>query len=221
MTSETPPLDVQPVRPRTPAVILTLIVIFVILHLLRVYGPEGISYALLVLGPFYPDRFGLEGVEFVLAFTGLITHAFLHADWMHLILNSVILAALGRVVCLAMGTGRLLLLMAICAIGGALAQTVLDPSPMIGASGAVFGLGAAYGRLAARLTHRTTAMRRSYLVRYTMGWMLANAAIYLFINVLGGFDDEAGGGVAWAAHMGGFFAGLLVAPYLSERFRTR
>src|SRR3546814_7657257 len=73
----------------------------------------------------------------------LVTHAFLHADLMHLALNLGFLLAFGSYVERNLGLARYLLLFALTAAAGALADYAFRgavPIALIGASGAVYGM---------------------------------------------------------------------------------
>ncbi|MCK6591736.1 MAG: rhomboid family intramembrane serine protease [Polyangiaceae bacterium] len=103
----------------------------------------------------------------------------------------------------------------------AFAQIAIDPSsqiPMIGASGAVSGVLAAYGSLYPRspitvlnpflplwLFFGPTLMLPAWLV----------IAEYFIVNLLNGLGSVGGtgGGVAFFAHLGGFVAGLILCRF--------
>ena len=73
----------------------------------------------------------------------LLTYAFLHGSWTHVLLNCVWLVAFGPPIARRFGAARFLLFMAATAIASALAHWVISPmdfSPLIGASGADSGL---------------------------------------------------------------------------------
>ena len=73
----------------------------------------------------------------------LLTYAFLHGSWTHVLLNSVWLVAFGPPIARRFGSARFLLFMAVTAIFSALAHWAsasMDFSPLIGASGADSGL---------------------------------------------------------------------------------
>ena len=73
----------------------------------------------------------------------LLTYAFLHGSWVHVLLNTVWLVAVGPPVARRFGTARFLIFMAVTAIISALAQWASAPmefAPLIGASGADLGL---------------------------------------------------------------------------------
>ena len=73
----------------------------------------------------------------------VLTYAFLHGSWTHVLLNSVWLIAFGPPIARRFGSARFLLFMAVTAIASALAHwaiSSMDFSPLIGVSGADSGL---------------------------------------------------------------------------------
>jgi membrane associated rhomboid family serine protease len=88
-------------------------------------------------------EFGLsrEGLQSG-AWWQFVTHAFLHGNLWHLLLNMVSLWFAGRLALPALGVKKFLLLYFMGAIGGGLLQIVMGPPgiDLIGASGAVFAV---------------------------------------------------------------------------------
>jgi membrane associated rhomboid family serine protease len=161
-----------------------------------------------------------------------LTYAFLHGSWTHLIFNSFWLAAFGSPVARRFGNWRFLLLGAIGAIGGAFFYMVFhftELAPMIGASAAV----SAYMGAAARFVFEPGALIRDPTANFqpppmaSIRDMLANRQTLAFIgfwfasNLLIGLGGQSFGfsqaPIAWEAHIGGFFAGLLLAPLFDQR----
>ncbi|MFA6053148.1 MAG: rhomboid family intramembrane serine protease [Methylobacter sp.] len=158
----------------------------------------------------------------------LITHAFLHGSWFHLIFNLWFLWIFGDNVEDVMGVFRFIGFYLICAVAAAAAQILSDPAavtPMVGASGAVSGVMGAYARLYPKAYVHTLI---------PIGFFITTAAIpavymlgfWFFIQLISGMLPVGGpGGVAFFAHAGGFIAGLaLIGPmhrpdYLAERLR--
>ena len=151
----------------------------------------------------------------------LLTHAFLHGSWFHLIANMWFFWIFGDNVEDAMGPFRFLGFYLLCALAAATAQIITDPSstsPMVGASGAIGGVMGAYARLYPRAYVHTII---------PIGFYVTSAAIpaavmlgyWFFIQLLSGLPALGGntGGVAFWAHVGGFIAGLvLVMPMHRE-----
>jgi membrane associated rhomboid family serine protease len=168
----------------------------------------------------------------------LLTYAFLHGSWTHVLLNTVWLFAFGPPVARRFGAGRLLLFMATAAILSALAQwasTPMEFAPLIGASGAVSGLMGAATRFVFRpgaplgpASLRRAEMEavppdtlRGILLEprarvFLVLWFATNFVFGAFAQPLGLSDAP----VAWVAHVGGFLAGLLLFP-LFDRRRSR
>ena len=155
-----------------PGVILALLVVLAAIHALRVYvlTPDEDDWVLSLFA-FVPGRltyaFDPIGVANALSrlpagdeaeaarfFLGngdpqpwtVLTYAFLHANWMHLGVNSLWLAAFGAPVARRFGPWRFLAFMVITAIAGAGAHYLFyrfDLMPVIGASAAISGTMAA------------------------------------------------------------------------------
>ncbi|MHB2168224.1 rhomboid family intramembrane serine protease [Alsobacter sp. R-9] len=162
----------------------------------------------------------------------LATYALLHGSWAHVLLNSVWLLAFGSAVARRFGAVRFLVLMVLCAVGGALghlATHLTDVVPMVGASASVSGAMAAALRFAFqpgaplgiyRLDEHTAyrlpalplrdvlAERRA--ATFVIVWFVLNMASGLAAPGLGMVDSA----IAWQAHVGGFIVGLLAFPLL-------
>jgi rhomboid protease GluP len=78
-------------------------------------------------------------------YTMFVTYAFLHAGMGHLIFNMITLFSLGYAITLLAGLSHMLLIYGASMLGGAIGFGLLGTvvQPMVGASGAVFGLGGA------------------------------------------------------------------------------
>lgn len=137
----------------------------------------------------------------------LVTHAFLHADLMHLVLNLGFLLAFGSFVERNIGVLAFLLLFVICAAVGALTEFVFRDERdlvLIGASGAVYGItGAAVRFMLADDSHD----RR----RRALSFVLVIMGLNLLLGISGLGDFMAGAQIGWKAHAGGFVAGFLLA----------
>lgn len=144
-----------------------------------------------------------------------ITYAFLHADLMHLGGNMLFLWVFGDNVEDAMGHFRFLIFYCLCAAAGAFAHSLVDPCagyPLIGASGAVAGVVAAYLILHPKVRVWILLFARIPLPLKAQ-WVLGAWVLFQFIMIL--TDDE--GQVAWSAHIGGIIAGALLIPLFKRR----
>lgn len=147
----------------------------------------------------------------------LVTYAFLHADWMHLLSNMLFLWVFGDNIEDAFGHFKFLIFYLACAVLAALAHLLFNldgNGPLIGASGAVAGVMGAYILLYPHARVFVLA-RIVWLIPLPVPafWMLGFwIATQLFFVVMG--SDEP---VAWWAHLGGFAAGLGLAPLFKSR----
>jgi membrane associated rhomboid family serine protease len=150
----------------------------------------------------------------------LITHAFLHANLVHLLGNLYFLWIFGDNVEDVLGHRRFALLYLVCLLGGAAGHVAFNPSsdvPMLGASGAISGLMGAYLALFPRVQVWVVFLfirfRLNILV-YLLFWIG-----YQVIMASSGAQE-----VAWFAHFGGFamgtISGLLLRPRVGPHVDT-
>ncbi len=151
----------------------------------------------------------------------LLTAMFLHGGWAHVAMNAVFALAFGAPLARMMRGARGVAVFALFYIGAGVVASLGyglihwgATTPMVGASGAVFGLlGGAirlmFGRGApAPLTDRRLAAASLAI----MGVNLATGLLGLAPGV------TAGVGIAWEAHAFGFAAGLLAIGPVSRLF---
>lgn len=142
-----------------------------------------------------------------------LSYCFLHAGWQHLLGNVLTLAWLGLQLDRAYGAGRFALLFALSALGGGLVFGLLSssPQPMVGASGAIMGLVAAWIAADAQdmARHGTSRIR-------ILGMVTIRVVVIAALNLLA-WGLHAGS-LAWETHLGGFVAATL-AMALFARLR--
>jgi len=144
-----------------------------------------------------------------MAWTSLVTHAFVHGGLIHLLMNGVVFLSLGTILMERLGTAKFLALFAGTAAAGALIFGLISESdgPLVGASGALFGfIGALKAWEWKYLRTYRLSMERFW--RTIGGLVLLNALLFFLFP---------GGALAWEAHLGGFVAGLALAPLLAPR----
>lgn len=150
----------------------------------------------------------------------LLTYAFLHGDWWHLIFNALWIAILGSKLHEVLGTGRFLILFALSTAFAGIVQVASgwgETTLTIGASGFVYALVACIAYLYVLQPSDSPAERRKKLLVFSLAIAFVNVA---FAYVAGGFVTA--GGIAWQAHAGGFLAGLVLFPPLARSaFRAR
>jgi membrane associated rhomboid family serine protease len=212
----------------SPPVVLALIAILLAIHLVLVtLGEDWQTWSLAVFG-FNPLRW-FPGTPIAMIqgsqYWSLLTYAFLHADWIHVILNCLWLLVFGTPVARLGGTWRFLAVCAAGAIGGSLASLALHWGQninLIGASGAVSGLLAAsvpilYGAASPDRYLSPGEMLRSRSALIFMGIWLAITLMTGSANMTAGAFE--GLQIAWEAHIGGFVFGLIAFYLIMPRRR--
>jgi membrane associated rhomboid family serine protease len=156
----------------------------------------------------------------------LVTYAFLHASWEHVIFNCLWLLVFGSPVMQRFGGVRFMLFFAVTAVAAALfhvANNQYDVSVLVGASGAVAGLTAAALRFTVGPDGFGTGQESWTRPASSVWGALSDKRVMLFIlvwfgiNLLAGLGVPVGGGtdirIAWEAHVGGFIAGFMLFSY--------
>jgi membrane associated rhomboid family serine protease len=148
----------------------------------------------------------------------LITSMFLHANLLHVAGNMLFLWIFGNNVEDKLGELKFLVVYFASGIGGSLLQIFITPDstvPMLGASGAISGLLAAYVLYfpRARILTFVVPFFIFTLPAYVfIGYWIALQGLNAFLNI-----GAIGGGVAFFAHVGGFGTGLILALLLRPR----
>jgi membrane associated rhomboid family serine protease len=208
-----------------PGVLVVVLGAFVAVQLARSVLSDAADERLVEMLAFIPERFGdAAGVVpggRVAAVTQFLTHIFVHGDWVHLGINAAWMLAFGTPVARRIGWARFLAFFLVCGIGGALLFLCFNSDPMVGASGAISGLmGAALRFLfLPLLDHDAEALaglRRPALLSlsqtFTNRRVLIAIAAWTLLNLVAAKAGPwllEGRNIAWEAHLGGFFTGLL------------
>lgn len=139
------------------------------------------------------------------------TYAFLHGGLIHLSVNMITLFSLSPLILTRIGPAYFALLYALSAVGGGAGFALLSdsPQPMVGASGALFGLTGAI-------------LAWEYFDRQVDGielWPVVRIVVALaaFNLVLWWAMD---GQLAWETHLGGFVFGWIFAVFVGRRAET-
>ena len=151
--------------------------------------------------------------------TPFLTDIFLHAGWLHLILNRWTLWIFGPAVEDRLGPVRFALFYLFCGVAAGLAHALAYPVsvvPVLGASGAIGGVIGCYARMfpAARIVVIVPILVIPLFFEVSA---LAFAMIWFAMQVIPGLMSlgyTASGEIAWWAHIGGFVAGWLATPLL-------
>ena len=146
----------------------------------------------------------------------LVTYAFLHADFWHLLGNMVFLWVFADNIEDAFGHLRFVLFYLLCAAGAGLVFVLSDPdaqTPLVGASGAIAGVVAAYLMLHPRQRIWVLVLMRIPL-RLPAFWVLGFWVVFQFYSIL---VAQPGEQVAWWAHVGGLITGALLVLVMRRR----
>jgi len=156
----------------------------------------------------------------------LVTSMFLHGGWMHVIGNMLYLWIFGNNIEDSMGHLRFILFYLITGLAAAAAHLAFNAAstvPTIGASGAVSGVLGAYLVLFPHARVQTLVTLGFFIrIIYVPAWVLLLfwIGLQLLNQALAPMDPTAGG-VAYAAHIGGFAAGLvLILLFRKHRRRS-
>jgi membrane associated rhomboid family serine protease len=148
-----------------------------------------------------------------------LTAALVHAGFLHVAFNLLMLVVCGRSIEPIIGGRGMVILYLVGAYAAAAAQLAAGPDglvPMVGASGAISAVVGAYALLFGRNRVKVeSAKLAAWLHALWLG------AAWVGLQILVGLTFETSGmRIAVAAHIGGFLAGLLLArPLLWLRWR--
>jgi len=167
---------------------------------------------------------GLQATPVPVYFT-LLTSMFMHGGLAHLAGNMLYLWVFGDNLENVMGHTKYLAFYLLCGLLASLAHVFgtaysgQDPLiPSLGASGAISGVLGGYVLLFPR---RRIRMWLFFIFTVSVPAVLALGLWILFqlINGMGMLGGEEAGGVAYTAHIGGFFAGFLLVKLFVNRIQ--
>lgn len=169
----------------------------------------------------------------------IITHMFLHGNFTHILFNMIALFFFGSMLENYWGAKRFLNFYLICGIGAAVVQMLMIPfearqaigphpevSPdilqqaydqfddqysMIGASGAIMGIMAAFAYLFPNTEiyiWGAFPIKAKYLI-----------PVYVLFDLFGGFSRQSGDNVGHFAHLGGALVGILIVIFTNRKNR--
>lgn len=138
------------------------------------------------------------------------TYAFLHGGLLHLAVNMITLFSLGGATIAQVGQRRFLAIYVLSTLLGGVFFALLSHSgfrPMVGASGALFGLAGAL--VTWNIIHTLKSDPGIWIAAASILWPIG---ILVLLNVL--MYVGTGGTVAWETHLGGFLGGAGLALFL-------
>ncbi|GGF85093.1 hypothetical protein GCM10007301_51260 [Azorhizobium oxalatiphilum] len=218
-----------------PGIVAVLAIAMAVIHGVRTYLlSDAADLDVLELFAFVPVRYDATAGYHLAGGIGaeiwtFVTYAFLHATWMHFGVNMIWMVAFGTPVARRFGTPRFLAFFCVTAVAGAVAHLLTHANamePMIGASASISGLMAGAVRFAfapGGSLSRQRGFNPDHMPAQSLGEALRDTrvlgfvGVWVVVNVLFGagvdMPGAEGGNVAWQAHMGGFFAGLLLFSF--------
>jgi membrane associated rhomboid family serine protease len=176
------------------------------------------------LAAFY-DRYSFDWREFAGAlsqghlalatFTPLITHMFVHGGWLHVLGNMLYLWIFGDNVEDRLGSGPYLVFYLLCGIVAAIGQGLVQPEPMVGASGAIAGVLGAYLVMFPRNRVSTLVFLGIFITIIQLPALIV-IGFFIVLQVIDALAQlrfaghQAPENIAYFAHVFGFAAGILL-----------
>jgi membrane associated rhomboid family serine protease len=190
-----------------PGITYSLIIINVIVFILELAGGE----PFVTRWSFIPSRFlANPGADIVTIFTSM----FMHGGWLHIIGNMLYLFIFGDNVEDRFGHFKFLIFYLLCGVAATFAQLPFSSDsniPHLGASGAIAGVLAAY--IFMFPLARVITLLGFFIIPLPA---LIVIGLWIVLQIFSGIGTIAGTsqseGIAYMAHVGGFFAGLILTP---------
>ncbi len=181
----------------------------------------------LVKGPAFVARWSFIPSEIVAGrnLITILTALFIHGGWLHIIGNMVYFWAFGPEIEDMMGRVRYLLFYLSGGLVATLAQVLINPAssvPNLGASGAIAAVMGAFLITFPRDRIRTIVFLGIFVSIFRIPAIILAGfwfVLQLFSEVGSLADRQTGGGIAYAAHIGGFVFGMASARLFEVRRR--
>jgi len=185
--------------PDQPVVTYSIIALTLVIFLLQLIPGLGVTNALLYAGVYsYPGSF--EPWR-------MVTSVFVHSTGFifHVLLNMYTLWIFGQILERMLGRGRFLALYLLSGVAGSLGVLFLASplTPVVGASGAIFGLMGAF-----------------LVIQRKLGGNATQLLVLVAINLVIGFLPNVN--IAWQAHVGGLIGGAIIGLiFVQTRSRSK
>lgn len=195
--------------PGVKFLLISLVIVLVIQNSLEKFA----SFPVEQIFGFAPEDF-LSG-----SIWQLFTYPFLHGGLFHALFNAAFIYMLGSEFERRWGTRKFLKYYFICSIGGALLQLIvwfgclymfpnaadyLGKTPIVGASGAIYGLFVAFG-----LVFGETYVLLFFVLPVKAKHFVAIITFIALFSAVFYSDPKSGGGIAHLVHLGGLVTGFL------------
>jgi len=174
------------------------------------------------------DRYSFDWLEFTrristgdlgfATFVPLVSHMFLHGGWLHVLGNMLYLWIFGDNVEDRFGSAQYLVFYLLCGTVAAIGQGLISPAPMVGASGAIAGVLAAY-LLMYPTARIATLVFLGFFITIVELPALIVIGMFIVLQLIEGIAElrlsghAAAQQVAYFAHIFGFAAGLVLLVF--------
>ena len=208
------PLSDSSRRPsRIPVMTASIIAVNVLVFLMELVGGEA-----------FVTTWSLHPADIVAGhhLITILTSMFMHGSWSHILGNMVFLWAFGPEIEDLMGRRQYLVFYLLGGLAATAAQVAADPSstvPNLGASGAIAAVMGAF-----LVTYPRDRIRSLLVIFIFVGVRYIPAALLIgvwflmqLVNLGAVAPEQASGGVAYAAHVGGFIFGAVTARLFEGR----
>ena len=150
----------------------------------------------------------------------IFSSMFVHGGFMHLIGNMLYMWIFADNIEDDLGKIKFLIFYLLCGIGAALSQAFIDTTsqiPIVGASGAIGGILGAYliNYPKAKVLVLIPLGFFSQIIKIRALYVLGFWFLLQFIN--SSLSNNQGGGVAYAAHIGGFISGMILILFFNKK----
>lgn len=203
-------------RPPLPRWVIGVMVLCTVIEaafwLAPLVGLGGLRRAADFLGGFWSPVFWAgHGIYPFQPLVMFASYGLLHSGLAHLAMNMLSLMAIARELNVLIGARRMFVVYVVSQIAAALAFALMAPDagPMIGASGAIFGLAGAL------IGHAAVAGRR---LNRPLGQLWRGVALIVVLNVALTVLIPS---IAWEAHLGGAVTGLMMGAFTGHRATRR
>ena len=186
-------------------------------------GTDIVTQGQIVQDPSTGQQFQLPGLQVtpIPVWGTILTSMFMHGGWGHLLGNMLFLWIYGDNIENRLGHTRYFLFYILCGILASLSHVFVSQTfspaslniPSLGASGAISGVMGAYLLLFPKRKINVLLLRTIVAVP-----AIVALGIWILLQVISGAGSlgSEGGGVAYAAHIGGFVAGMLLVKLFDK-----
>jgi len=182
------------------------------------------------------DRYSFDWLEFTrrissgdlgaATFVPLVSHMFLHGGWLHVLGNMLYLWIFGDNVEDRFGSAQYLVFYLLCGVVAAIGQGLVSPSPMVGASGAIAGVLAAYLVMYPTARVSTLVFLGLFITIVELPALIV-IGMFIVLQVIEGVAElrltghAATQQIAYFAHIFGFVAGLVLLVFFRRADAAR